>query len=125
MRPKGGTTRSRRFTVGVDGGATRCRVLIRDSEGRTRSAAEGPAANIYVDFDGAIGVIRHTVAEALAAAGVDAAETRDIAVGIGLAGVTNSVDEERVAACFPGFCEMVVASDAVAACIGAFAGAVG
>ena len=39
--------------IGVDGGATRCRVRVRDSEGRALAEALGEAsANVHVDFRG-------------------------------------------------------------------------
>ena len=58
-----------RFFLGVDGGATRCRARLRDSSGRELGHGLGPSANIYVDFDDAIRVVRETI-ESVIAAGV-------------------------------------------------------
>ena len=43
-----------RSSSAVDGGATRCRARLRDAAGAFLAEVEGPAANIYVDFDGAL-----------------------------------------------------------------------
>ena len=59
-----------RFFLGVDGGATRCRARLRDAAGALVAAVEGKAANIYVDFDSAIGAVGAQVEAACAKAGL-------------------------------------------------------
>ena len=107
------------FFIGVDGGATRCRARIRDAEGRELAQEIGPAANIYVDFDAGVGVIRDLVGSVIAKAERDAARRDAIALGIGLAGLSSADDAARVAAALPGWARVEVVNDAVAACIGA------
>jgi glucosamine kinase len=104
-----------RFFLGVDGGATRCRARLRDSSGRELGHGLGPSANIYVDFDDAIRVVRETI-ESVIAAGV---ARQEIAVGLGLAGVSEDKEAERIAAALPDFARVVTVNDAVAACVGA------
>jgi len=104
-----------RFFLGVDGGATRCRVRLRDSSGRELGHGVGPASNIYVDFSAAMRVVRETI-ESVIATG---AARQEIAVGLGLAGVSDDNEVARVAAALPGFARVVVVNDAVAACVGA------
>ena len=104
-----------RFFLGVDGGGTRCRARLRDSSGRELRHSVGPASNIYVDFDAAMRVVRETVDSVIAA---DTAR-QEIAVGIGLAGVSEAKEAEQVAAALPDFARVVVVNDAVAACVGA------
>lgn len=104
-----------RFFLGVDGGATRCRARLRDWTGRELGHSVGPASNIYVDFDAAMRVVRETINSAIAAG----AARQDIAVGLGLAGVSEEKEAARVAAALPGFARIVVVNDAVAACVGA------
>lgn len=113
------------LTVGVDGGATRCRARLRDANGKLLAEASGAAANIHVDFAAAIAVLRALVDEVLAKAGLGDADRGPIAIGLGLAGFQEGSDATRVAAAFPGFRLARAANDATTACIGAHAGADG
>jgi glucosamine kinase len=104
-----------RFFLGVDGGATRCRARLRDSSGRELGHGAGAASNIHIDFDAALRVVRETI-DAVIAAG---AARQEIAVGLGLAGISEDREAERVAAALPDFAHVVAVNDAVAACVGA------
>jgi glucosamine kinase len=107
------------FFIGVDGSATRCRARMRAASGRELAEAAGPAANIYVDFDAGLGVIDELVAKVIAGAGLSALSRREMAVGVGLAGLSSAQDAARVAAALPGWARVDAANDAVTACIGA------
>lgn len=107
------------FFIGVDGGATRCRVRARDESGRELAQEIGPAANIYVDFDAGVGVIRDLVTSVIAKAELAAVDPGEMALGIGLAGLSSGEDAARVAAALPGWARVEVVNDAVAACVGA------
>ena len=111
--------------LGVDGGATRCRARLRDANGQALAEASGAAANIHVDFAGAVAALRAVVGELLAKAGLQDADRGLIAIGLGLAGFKEESDAARVAAAFPGFRLLRAANDATAASIGAHAGADG
>ena len=111
--------------VGVDGGATRCRVRVRDREGRTLAEALGASANVHVDFAASIAAARSVVGDALQDAGLALADHPRMAIGLGLAGVNDKEDAERVDAAFPCYMRVRAANDAVTACIGAHAGADG
>jgi glucosamine kinase len=113
------------FYLGVDGGATRCRARLRDVNGQALAEASGAAANIHVDFAGAVAALRAVVGELLVQAGLKDADRGLIAIGLGLAGFKGEIDAARVAAAFPGFRLMRAANDATAACVGAHAGADG
>ena len=63
------------LTLGVDGGATRCRARLRDGEGELLAEASGAAANIHVDFAAAIAVLRALVEEVLRKAGLGDADS--------------------------------------------------
>src|SRR5260370_9390188 len=76
----GGPLATARFFLGVDGGATRCRARLRDSSGRELGHGVGPAANIYVDFDAAMRVVRETVDSVIA----PRPATQHIAAGLGV-----------------------------------------
>jgi glucosamine kinase len=116
---RAGSVARAEFFIGVDGGASRCRARLRDAQGRELAHEVGPAANIYVDFDAGIGVIRELVGGVIAKAERDAASRGGIALGIGLAGLSSAADAARVAAALPGWARVEVVNDAVAACIGA------
>jgi glucosamine kinase len=113
------------LTLGVDGGATRCRARLRDSNGSALVEAAGAAANIHVDFVAAIAVLRALVREVMDGAGLTDADRARIAIGFGLAGIEDLSDAARVVEAFPGFRLVRAANDAVTACIGAHAGADG
>ncbi len=107
------------FFIGIDGGATRCRARMRAASGRALAQEAGPAANIYVDFDAGLSVMRELVASVIAKAGLGAANCGEMALGVGLAGLSSAEDAARVAAALPGWARVEVANDAVTACIGA------
>jgi glucosamine kinase len=110
------------LTLGVDGGATRCRARLRDANGEALSEASGAAANIHVDFAAAIAVLRAVVGEVMDKAGLARADWTRIAIGFGLAGIEDASDAARVVEAFPGLRLVRAANDAVTACIGAHAG---
>ena len=113
------------LTLGVDGGATRCRARLRDANGSALVEAAGAAANIHVDFVAAIAALRALVGEVMDRAGLSVADRARIAIGFGLAGIEDLSDAARVVEAFPGFRLVRAANDAVTACIGAHAGADG
>ncbi len=105
--------------LGVDGGGSRCRVRIRDVNGKMLGEALGGSANVYQDFDEAFATIVKTSEEAAAKAGVTLG---DIHAGLGLAGLITSVDGERLLKLRLPFASVVADNDAAAACLGAFNG---
>jgi glucosamine kinase len=111
-----------RFYLGVDGGATRCRARLRDATGALIGEVEGAAANVYVDFDAAVGVAQGEVDAVCARAGFDAAQRPRLALGLGFAGLSSPDDARRVEARFPGFALTRAANDATTACLGAHGG---
>jgi glucosamine kinase len=129
-RCRGGMKAGRRLAgvqlfLGVDGGATRCRARLRDASGAALAEAEGPAANIYVDFDRALAVVRDVTAAVLDKAGLASERRKNIALGLGLAGLSSEQEAARVAAALPGWASVHAVMDAIAACVGAHAGADG
>jgi glucosamine kinase len=92
---------------------------MRAASGRELAEETGPAANIYVDFDAGLGVMRELVATVIGKAGLAAESRRAMALGVGLAGLSSAEDAARVAAAFPGWGRVEAANDAVTACVGA------
>jgi glucosamine kinase len=113
------------YFLGVDGGATRCRARLRDRAGQALGEAEGPAANIYVDFAAALTAVLDVTSQALRKSGIDESTRSRVALGLGIAGLSSEVDAERVAAALTGWASVRAANDAVTACLGAHAGADG
>jgi len=114
-----------RWYVGVDGGATRCRVRLRNAAGAVLAESEGDAANIHVDFASAVSAMRSAVSEALRKAGLASGDSARVAVGLGLAGLSDAADAAHVEQAFAGYAFARAANDATTACIGAHAGADG
>jgi glucosamine kinase len=116
------------FYLGIDGGATRCRARMRDASGALLTQIVGPAANIYVDYAGAVDVVRRIIAEALDRAGLGSGDPKCIALGIGLAGLSTGAEAARISAdlmAIEAVASVRAANDAVTACLGAHAGADG
>lgn len=117
-----------RFFLGMDGGATRCRARLRNSSGAVLAQTIGPAANVYVDYSGAVEVVRQAVADILRNAGLRGASAGTIALGIGVAGLSTPDEAKRIVAdlmTIEGVASVEAANDAVTACLGAHAGADG
>ncbi|WP_158814425.1 BadF/BadG/BcrA/BcrD ATPase family protein [Methylocapsa sp. S129] len=116
------------FFLGVDGGATRCRARLRDSSGALLAQTAGPAANIYVDYASALSVVRAAISEALDQAGLRLDDSRCVALGLGLAGLSTGAEAARIVADLATLdcvASVRAANDAVTACLGAHAGADG
>jgi glucosamine kinase len=111
-----------RLFLGIDGGGTKCRARIRAEDGALISEAIGGLANIYSDFDGALGTILATAREALRKAGLAEAGTERLHVGLGLAGVVTEEAAERVRRAGLPFAAFSVDVDAYVACLGAHDG---
>ncbi|MGA2793057.1 MAG: BadF/BadG/BcrA/BcrD ATPase family protein [Roseiarcus sp.] len=116
------------YFLGIDGGATRCRARLRDSSGAMLAQSSGPAANIYVDYAGALAVVRSVISQALHQAGLSCLGARCVAVGLGLAGLSTGAEAARIIAdlsVLDGLASVRAANDAVTACLGAHRGADG
>jgi len=115
----------RKLFLGVDGGATHCRARLRDAAGAALAERAGPAANIYVDFDAAMRVVRDLIHAVADEAAIAVADRPHIALGLGLAGLQSEPEAARVEAALRGFASIRSENDAVVACLGAHGGADG
>lgn len=112
--------------LGIDGGGTRCRARLADATGRTLGEAVGGAANIRLGLDVAWAAIMEAVEAALVQAGLGREVLSRTHIGLGLAGITNAADQQRVADGAPvAFAGILSDTDAYTACLGAHAGADG
>ena len=107
--------------VGVDGGGTKCRVRVRDAKGTFLAETEGGPANIRLGLN----LVWANILGALEAALVQAGEPSNwerISIGVGLAGIADASDVARTIKAAPRFGRIDAATDAHAACLGAFNG---
>ena len=110
------------YFIGVDGGGSRCRARLRDADGRLIASVHGGAANVYLDFDGALETIRACISATLRQAGLDESVGAATRVGLGLAGAGSRAIAEQVESAFEGYAAVRVSNDGVTACLGAHAG---
>ena len=110
------------YFIGIDGGGSRCRSRLRDSDGRLLASVHGGAANVYLDLDGAVATLQSCISETLRQAGVAATVGGRVRIGLGLAGAASPAVADQVAAMLGGPGNVLVVNDAVTACIGAHAG---
>jgi glucosamine kinase len=108
-----------KFFLGIDGGGSRCRARIRNSDGKLLGEAIGGSSNIYQSFDGALANIIATAEDAAKSANI---KTTDLHAGLGIAGLVTSIGAEKIVAANLPFATVTVDNDAYAACVGAFAG---
>lgn len=113
---------NRRIYIGVDGGGTRCRVRLRDADGRVLAETMGAAANVRLGQDFVWANISTAIDAALRDAGLSRDVLKDASAGFGLAGVLKVEDCAEIAARADTFGSLKISSDAHAACLGAFDG---
>jgi len=107
------------YFLGVDGGGSRCRVRIRDAGGKLAAEAEGGPSNIYQDFEGGVAMVIATAQKAANHAGIP---LNNLHAGLGLAGVSSSVDGAKLLRESLPFASVIAENDGVVACLGAFQG---
>lgn len=114
-----------RLLIGVDGGGTKCRVRIRDEDGRLVGEGLGGPANIRVDPAAAWASILAACRSALAAAGRPERDLAAADAGLGLAGAARQEAIDRMLALPHPFRRLAMNTDAHIAWLGAFGGAEG
>ena len=107
-----------RYLIAIDGGGTGCRALIAAPGGRGLARAEGGAANINSDPQGALRNIVETAWAAAEKAGLEPAILQEAVAVLGLAGANVGVNGEQLRRQLP-FALSAVHSDAVIATRGA------
>jgi glucosamine kinase len=113
------------YFLGIDGGGTRCRARLRSVSGAVLAESGGAAANVYVDYTGALAAVRTVIADALVRAGLGLEDCGRVAIGLGLAGLSTGTEAARIVGDLGGYARVSAASDALAALLGAHAGADG
>lgn len=108
--------------LGIDGGATNCRARIVDAGGNVLGEGGGGTANPYRGLEPAMAEILVATRNALTAAGLPDKAIGSLHAGLGLAGVGQRRDRERVLAHPLPFASLALATDAHTACLGAYGG---
>ena len=108
--------------LGIDGGGSRCRARLRDSQGALLGEGEGGPANIYQDFEGSAISILAAAKAATVSAGLSEARMAEFHAGMGLAGIISSQSAGRLRSQGLPFAALTLINDAHAACLGAHSG---
>jgi len=111
-----------RFYIGIDGGGTSCRARIEDAEGRLLGqGAAGPAAT-RIGADRSMQAVRTASMAAASDAGLLPAALAHTSAGVGLAGIDRRGAREALLSFPHPFRNVVYATDANVACLGAHSG---
>lgn len=108
--------------LGVDGGATRSRGRLEDAKGTVLATAMAGPANVHRDRDGACRSIEALAHDCLQSAGLRRSAITETYAGLGLAGLGQQRDRERMAQWRHPFLGVSLTTDAHVACLGAFGG---
>jgi len=110
--------------MGVDAGGTKCRARLENEEGRVLGIGRGGPANIRRGADEVTKTIRQACDQAFQDAGLEAYDTNDVALCIGIAGIRrqNSASKliDNLRSLYHGPLDMI--SDAEIANVGAHGG---
>lgn len=107
--------------LGVDGGGTRCRARLTDSDGITLGCGESGPANIRLGLDESFSAVREATDQCLQQANLEDRQERIVAC-LALAGASEPVELTKAQAYPHAFRRVLITSDARAACIGAHGG---
>ncbi|MDJ0278327.1 BadF/BadG/BcrA/BcrD ATPase family protein [Sphingomonas sp. 2R-10] len=110
------------FFIGVDAGGSHCRARLVDAAGTVLGTGEGGPANAGIGIDALRAVLAATMAQAVAQAGLDAAQLSSVRVGMGIAGIRRPGIRDALAAADFGLGPVAFASDAEIAQLGAHGG---
>jgi len=110
------------FYIGVDGGGTSCRARIQDAEGRVLGQGSAGPATTRIGADRAMQAVRAASMAAAIDAGLPPAALADTSAAVGLAGIDRKGAREALQDLPHPFRNVVYASDAKIACLGAHGG---
>ncbi len=110
------------FYIGVDGGGTRCRARIEDAEGRLLGQGAAGPATTRIGADRSMQAVRAASMAAAIDAGLPPAALAHTSAGVGLAGIDRKGAREALVGLPHPFRNVVYASDANVACLGAHSG---
>ncbi|KAB7647939.1 BadF/BadG/BcrA/BcrD ATPase family protein [Polymorphobacter fuscus] len=113
------------YFLGIDAGGSNCRARLIDADGVVIGTGQGGPANARIGIEPLHAALRDVADQAVAAAGLSAAEMATIRAGMGIAGISRPGVRAALAdLAFP-FADVVYATDALVANLGAHGGADG
>ena len=107
--------------LGVDGGGTQCRARLCDGSGAVLGEGKAGPANIRLGLDGSIRAVLDATAQCLAKAKLNF-DSAPIIACLALAGATEPIELRAIESYRHPFRQMIVTTDAHAACLGAHRG---
>ena len=113
------------FYLSVDGGGTSCKACLYNAAGDVLGQGLSGAANARLGAERVMNEIMLATKQAFSAAGVDFSHLSRTHVCLGLAGLELKRDQDNFYAIEQAFKSVILETDGVTACIGAFEGADG
>jgi glucosamine kinase len=108
--------------LGIDGGGTTSRARLADEAGRVLAEAQAGSSNLTLGIETAAAALQDVTTKVLQAASLGEEARARLRAGLGLAGANVPSLATAIRATAFGFAAIAVASDAVAACLGAHGG---
>lgn len=112
----------REFFLGIDGGGSKCKAILVDTEHNILGTGISGPANPLHGYEQAINSITESANLAIKDAGLVGVELSNINAGVGLAGVNLPVLFEQMSNWQHPFKQMFLATDLLVACLGAHNG---
>ncbi|KAA8997396.1 N-acetylglucosamine kinase [Affinibrenneria salicis] len=113
------------YLLGIDGGGTHCRARLTDIQGKWLAECSAGPANIFTDYDEALGTALRLAEETLRKAALPAGALAHTVAVMGFAGANVASLRQRLRSWQPPFARYQAFSDVEIACIGAHRGAPG
>jgi glucosamine kinase len=113
---------STQLYIGIDGGGTRCRARIEDAEGNVLGQGTAGPATTRIGVDSSMQAVRAASEAAAMDASLMPSALGHLIAGVGLAGIDRKGAREALMSVTHPFQDVVFASDANVACLGAHRG---
>jgi len=109
--------------LGVDGGGSKCRVVLQDTQGRTLGEGLSGAANLLRGVKASQNAVMTAYYQAREQAGLNSSDDHRVIAGLGLAGANiEHLKQEFMSQWQPGFAAAYMTTDLEIACLGAHQG---
>ncbi|MBC7453277.1 MAG: ATPase [Massilia sp.] len=113
------------YLIGVDGGGSGTRVRLARVDGTELAQGQSGPSGLAHGVNNAWDAIKDAIARAFAQAGIAPTPVSAMAIGLGLAGVHNTLWAAQFVAADPGFAALLLATDGFTTLMGAHDGAPG
>ncbi|EAR07756.1 BadF/BadG/BcrA/BcrD ATPase family protein [Reinekea blandensis] len=115
-------TDTQHYYIGLDGGGTRCRARIADTQGNTLGEAVSGSANVFQNAKQAWQSVQSAISDANQQAGLSSSELTQAIIVAGLAGAEVNSCASEFLSLVQGFQHFTLLTDAQIACLGAHNG---